>query len=71
MYQYQSPTPVEMNLTLVRKLLQHDDLHQLLKGIRDNGQRALITVHHDTEEMRCVLERVKEDGEHRWWDTLF
>jgi len=54
-----------------KKLLQHDDLHQLLKGIRGNGQRTLVSVHHDMEEIHHVLARAKKDGEHRWWDTLF
>jgi len=29
-----------------------------------------FTVHHDTEEIHHVLERVKKDGEHHWWETL-
>ena len=28
------------------------------------------TVNHDTKEIPCVLERVKKDGEHDWWETL-
>ena len=64
------PTPIGMNLTLVKKLLQHDDLCQLLERIRNNGHKTLITVHHDTEEIHHVLERVKKDGEHHWWETL-
>jgi len=32
-YQDLSPTPIGMNLTLVRKLLQYDDLNQLLKRV--------------------------------------
>ena len=31
----------------------------------------IITVHHDVEEIHQVLERIKKDGEHKWWDTLF
>lgn len=23
------------------------------------------------EEIHCVMEQVKKDGEHQWWDTLF
>ncbi|XP_067170013.1 uncharacterized protein [Apteryx mantelli] len=64
------PTPIRMNLTLVRKLLQHDDLCQLLKRIRNNGQKTLITVHHDAEEILHILERVKKNGEYHWWETL-
>jgi len=30
----------------------------------------LNTVNHDTKEIPCVLERVKKDGEHDWWETL-
>ncbi|XP_076194341.1 uncharacterized protein LOC143160464 [Aptenodytes patagonicus] len=64
------PTPIGMDLTLVKKLLQHNDLCQLLERARDNGRKTLITVHHDTEEIHHVLERVKKDGEHHWWETL-
>lgn len=59
-----------MNLTLVKKLVQHDDLCQLLKRVRNKGQNSLITVHQSIEEICHVLKRVKKDGEHRWWETL-
>ena len=59
-----------MNLTLVRKLLQHEDLRRLLERIQNSGQKALITVHHDAEERHHILERVKRDGEHHGWETL-
>lgn len=58
------PTPIGMNLMLLRKLLKHEDLTQLLKQIKKNGQNTLITVHHDTEDIHYVLERMKKDGEH-------
>lgn len=35
------PAPIGTNLALVMKLLQHDDLHQLLQRIQDNGQKNL------------------------------
>ena len=65
------PVPIGMNITLVKKLLQHDDLKRLLKEAQENEQKTLITVHHDMEEIHQVLERVKEDKEHKWWDILF
>lgn len=36
------------------------------------GQRTktLITVYCDAKDIHCVLERVKKDGEHHWWETL-
>ena len=64
------PNPIGMNLTVVKKLLQHDDLCQLLEHIQNNGQKTLIIVHHDTEEVHHVLERVKKDGERHWWETF-
>ncbi|KAK4830066.1 hypothetical protein QYF61_008404 [Mycteria americana] len=64
------PAHIGMNLTLVRKLLQHDDLNQLLERIRNNGHKTLVTVHHDADEIHRVLERVKQDGRYHWWDTL-
>lgn len=70
-YQDLLPNPIGMNLTLVRELLQHDGLYWLLKQVQENGQRALITVHHDAKEIHHVLDRVKKDGEHNWWESLF
>ena len=35
------PTPIGMNLTLVRKLLQQDGLHRLLERIRNSGQMMM------------------------------
>ena len=63
-------TSIGMDLTLVKKFLQHHDLRQLLERAREEGQRTLITVHHDTEEIHRVLDRVKKDGEHRWWEAF-
>ncbi|KAK4830480.1 hypothetical protein QYF61_011204 [Mycteria americana] len=72
LYQALLPAPIGMNLTLVRKLLQHDDLNQLLRHVRNNGQRTLITIHHGAEEIHHVLERVKKDentiGGKLFWD---
>ena len=59
-----------MNLTLVEKLLQHDDLRQLPERIQNNGQKILVTAHHDTEEIQDILERVKQDRAHHGWETL-
>ena len=64
------PTPIGMHLTLVKKLLQHDDLRRLLQRIQKSGQKTLITIHHDAEEIHHVSERIKRDGEHHGWETL-
>ncbi|XP_075625630.1 LOW QUALITY PROTEIN: uncharacterized protein LOC142604244 [Balearica regulorum gibbericeps] len=71
LFQEITHTPIGMNLTLVRELLHHQDLQEILQKARENGQKTLITIHHDIEKIHQVLERVKEDGEHKWWDTLF
>ncbi|XP_042748656.1 LOW QUALITY PROTEIN: uncharacterized protein LOC122192214 [Lagopus leucura] len=65
------PALIGMNLALVKELLQHDDLHQLLERIKDNGQKTLITVHHDVKKIHRILERVMKAGEHHWWEVLF
>ena len=71
MYHKLLPTPIGMNLTLVKQLVKHQDLIRILKGIQENGEKTLITVHHDTKEISSVLQRVKRDTSHNWWDTLF
>ncbi|XP_071895524.1 uncharacterized protein [Anas platyrhynchos] len=71
MYHKLLPTPIGMNLTLVKQLVKHQDLIRILKGIQENGEKTLITVHHDTKEISRVLQRVKRDTSHNWWDTLF
>lgn len=42
LYQDLLPTPIGMNLTLVRKLLPHDDLSQLLKLIRTRDKESAL-----------------------------
>ena len=44
------PAPIGMNLTLVRQLLQHKDLVRILEKVKENGQKTLITVHHNVEK---------------------
>ncbi|XP_074992061.1 uncharacterized protein LOC142074943 [Calonectris borealis] len=65
------PTSIGMDLTLTKKLLQHQGLIRILEEIKNNGQETLITVHHDVDKIKEVLKRVEKDGEHKWWDTLF
>ncbi|XP_042660771.1 uncharacterized protein LOC116964869 [Tyto alba] len=66
-----SPTPIGMNLTLVRQLIKHQDLLGILREIQRNGEKTLVTIHHDTKEINRVLQRTKQDASHNWWDTLF
>ncbi|XP_075595325.1 uncharacterized protein LOC142599343 [Balearica regulorum gibbericeps] len=65
------PIPIGMNLTLVKQLLRHKDLIEILEKIKENGQKTLITVHHNVKEIHRVFERVQRDAELKWWDTLF
>ncbi|XP_055654992.1 uncharacterized protein LOC129784051 [Falco peregrinus] len=51
------PVPTGMNLTLVKQLLQHQDLIKILEKVRENEQKTLITVHHNVEEIHRVLRR--------------
>lgn len=37
---------------------------------RQRTKKPLITAHRDKKEKNRVLERVKKDGEHRWWEML-
>ncbi|OWK60872.1 hypothetical protein RLOC_00000527 [Lonchura striata] len=65
------PTHIGMNLTLVKQLMKHQDLMKIIEEIHKNGQRTLVTVHHDVTEINRVLQRIKQDGSHNWWDALF
>lgn len=60
-----------MNLALVEKLLQHSQLCWLLEGIWSNGHRALMAVHHSTEEIHPVFPRVMRNGKYHWWDCVW
>ncbi|XP_058678406.1 uncharacterized protein LOC131570082 isoform X2 [Ammospiza caudacuta] len=51
------PTPIGMNLTLVRQLLLHQDLIDILKKIKESGQKTLVTVHHNVRQIHRVMER--------------
>ena len=57
-------------MVLSIRLLQHPDLIDLLQQAQKTGQKTLITVQHDIEEIHQVLTRVKRDGEHQWWESL-
>ncbi|TRZ07187.1 hypothetical protein HGM15179_019919 [Zosterops borbonicus] len=61
MYHKLSPAHIEMNLTLVRQLIKHQDIVKILKDIQETRKKTLITVHHDTKEINKVLQRVKQD----------
>lgn len=65
------PAPIGMNLTLVAQLLKHNELKEILREIRDEGKRTLITIHHHTETIRRVFKRLEEGPSHHWWDELF
>ncbi|XP_053789324.1 uncharacterized protein LOC128782859 [Vidua chalybeata] len=65
------PTPIGMNLTLVKQLMKHQDLIKIIEEIHKKGQKTLVTVHHDITEINRVLQRVKKDASHNWWDALF
>ncbi|XP_039946963.2 uncharacterized protein LOC120765837 [Hirundo rustica] len=71
MYHQLSPAPIGMNLTLVRQLMNHQDLTEILKEIQEKGQKTLVTVYHDVKEISKVLQRVNQDTNHHWWDALF
>lgn len=47
----------------MRKLPQYHELHQALKWVKESGQNALITVHHDIKQRHSTTERLK-DGDH-------
>lgn len=49
------PPHIGMNLRLVKKQPQHDDLSWLPQHIQNNGQKSLIAVHLDTEDIHLVL----------------
>lgn len=66
-----SPMPIGMNLALVTQLLKHHELKRILKEIKDEGRKTLITIHHDTETIRRVFKRLEEGPSHHWWDVLF
>lgn len=71
MYHKLSPALIGMNLTLVRQLMDHQDLAKILKEVQENGQKTLVTVYHDIKEISKVLQRVKQETNHHWWDALF
>lgn len=49
------PTPVGVNLTLVKWFLHNPDLASLLQQAQRTGQKSLTRVHHESEEIHQVL----------------
>ena len=62
--------PIGMDLTLVRRLMHHENLKRWMKQVQESRQKTLITVQHDTERIHQIMKRVKSDGEHYWWDVF-
>lgn len=54
------PTPIGMNLTLVKQLLLHQDLAEILGKIKKDGQKTLVTVHHNVKQIHRVMGKSKE-----------
>ncbi|XP_068023774.1 uncharacterized protein [Melanerpes formicivorus] len=71
LYRSITPTPIGMDLSLVKELLEHAGLQQLLENAKAEARRILITVHHDGSAIKQVMERIKRVGEHRWWEMFF
>lgn len=65
MYHRLSPTPLGMDLTLVKQLIKHQDLLEILKEIQER-KKTLITVQHDTKEITRILQRIKQNADHHW-----
>lgn len=64
MYHRLSPTPIEIDLTLVKQLIKNQDLLEILKEIQESGKKTLITVQHDTKEITRILQRIKQNVDH-------
>lgn len=51
--------------------MKHHELKEILKEIKDEGKRPLITIHHDTETIRRVFKRLEgSSSHHRWWGVF-
>ncbi|XP_064007761.1 uncharacterized protein LOC135179645 isoform X2 [Pogoniulus pusillus] len=71
LYRSVTPTPIGMDLSLVKEMLEHASLQQLLENAKAEARKILITVHHDGRAIKQVMERIKRVGEHRWWEMFF
>ncbi|XP_066405256.1 uncharacterized protein [Molothrus aeneus] len=71
LYRSITPTPIGMDLSLVKEMLAHADLQQLLENAKAQAKKILITVHHDGKVIKQVMERIKKAGEHHWWEVFF
>ncbi|XP_071413119.1 uncharacterized protein [Pithys albifrons albifrons] len=71
LYRSVTPTPIGMGLSLVKEMLEHENLQQLLENAKAKAKRILITVHHDGSVIKQVMERIKRVGEHHWWEVFF
>ncbi|XP_009989694.1 PREDICTED: uncharacterized protein LOC104383269 [Tauraco erythrolophus] len=71
LYRSITPTPIGMDLSLVKEMLEHANLQQLLENAKAEAKKILITVHHDGNVIKQVMERIKRVGEHHWWEVFF
>ncbi|XP_027758309.1 uncharacterized protein LOC114067216 [Empidonax traillii] len=71
LYRSITPTPIGMDLSLVKEMLEHENLQQLLENAKAKAKKILITVHHDGNVIKQVMERIKRAGDHHWWEIFF
>ncbi|NP_001159385.1 uncharacterized protein LOC422926 [Gallus gallus] len=71
LYRSITPTPIGMDLSLVKEMLEHANLQQLLENAKAEAKKILITVHHDGNVIKQIVERIKRVGEHHWWEIFF
>lgn len=54
-----SSAPIGINLTLVKHLIKDQDLSKILRKMKENGEKILITVLQDAKEISRALQNIK------------
>ena len=69
LYCNETPTSINMDLSLVKGMLEHVNLQWLLENTTAEAKKILITVHYDGQAMKQVMEQSKKVGEHPQMET--
>uniref|UniRef100_A0A8C8R7M0 Uncharacterized protein n=1 Tax=Pelusios castaneus TaxID=367368 RepID=A0A8C8R7M0_9SAUR len=67
LYEQISLIPLGLNVSLVRKLIEHPELQKQVEKAKENAQNVLITVHHSARQIEQVMEQIKGITKHCWW----
>lgn len=70
LYNKIAPVQLGVNVSLLQQLVTHPILKTHLEALQKEGRKVDLAVHHSTEKIEQILERVKMTATHNWWSKF-